>query len=773
MEAWIDHQVQLRERSRAKTESERNYTFEIGAVLCVALIAATSWAVLAAGWVNGGGGAAVVAVTSVIEAALLAQARAPRIAAAIAAPFLGLAAIVPTTLAAMPPVAGQTVGSIASHYVRALVTGLASTTDWDFTVGLCAILFLCGYWLGWTALREHRGVLAVIPVFSVLATNVVNAKDPDPIAFPETVAVVLALAVMAAAYLGALGDRWATAKVTPLEGMRVRFGGSVAAVAVGLTILALIVPPLTDTDISTRLFPNGLGIGSSGKGGGGTAPGGLATIGFNPSVELGGPLVSKPELVLTYSVNTAAPVYLRVANDTLFVAGSWLPQSGVSASTSNNWNGLAYQGGPLPRDTDPADGGVGKEEQAVQATITLQHGATGQQSLVPFTGEPDSVNDPGIAYGTVAPSDPIALLSVDQVVLNQDIASGTTIETTSLISTATVAQLEAAGTDYPAFVKQYTGLQDDLTHGAQTIQRLAEQWTAGAKNPYDEAIAIQNHLRNPANFQYTLSPPPVPNTSIWPVVYFLTVSHRGYCQYFASAMGSMLRSLGIPTRLVSGYGPGTTRAQSGRAGQREQTVSTSDAHSWVEAYFPGYGWIPFEPTPASAQGNYQPLPRGAAAATGGGTSTPAANPTPRGGPTPKTGFGGQDPNIPKNTATHAGIPTAVIASLGVIGGVLVLAVVALLWLALPRSLKGAWRRVEALGVISGVDRRGAETHRAYAARLARARPRAGPALGELAAVTARAEFSAEGASQQDRAIALHTWRRALFAASPLPGRSPG
>jgi hypothetical protein len=773
MEAWIDHQVQLRERTRAKPDSNRNYTFEIGAVLCVALIATTSWAVLAAGWVNGGGGAAVVAVTSVVEAALLAQARAPRIAAAIAAPFLGLAAIVPTTLAAMPPVAGQTVGSIASHYVRALVTGLASTTDWDFTVGLCAILFLCGYWLGWTALREHRGVLAVIPVFSVLATNVVNAKDPDPIALPETIAVVLALAVIAAAYLGALGDRWASAKITPLEGMRVRFGGSVAAVAVGLTILALIVPPLTDTDISTRLFPNGLGIGSSGKGGGGTAPGGLATIGFNPSVELGGPLVSKPQLVLTYSVNTTAPVYLRVANDTLFVAGSWLPQSGVSSSSVNNWNGVQYLGGPLPRDSDLADGGLGKEEQAVQATITLQRGATGQQSLVPFTGEPDAVNDPGIAYGTVDPQNPKSLLSVDQVVLNQDIASGTTVVATSLISTATAAQLEAAGTHYPAFVKQYTGLQDDLSHGAQTIQRLAELWTAGQTNPYDEAIAIQNHLRNPANFQYTLDPPPVPNTSIWPVVYFLTVSHRGYCQYFASAMGSMLRSLGIPTRLVSGYGPGTTRAQSGRAGQREQTVSTSDAHSWVEAYFPGYGWIPFEPTPASAQGNYQPLPRGAAAATGGGT---AATPIPTlngGAPTPKPGFGGNDPGVNKSHQAHAGIPMAVVASLGVLGGVVVLVAAALLWLALPRSLKGAWRRVEALGVISGVDRRRAETHRAYAARLARARPRAGPALGELAAVTARAEFSADGASQQDRALALHTWRRALFAASPLPGRSPG
>src|SRR5580704_1222429 len=287
MDVFVDRALKTRDAPRPA--ARRNDSFEVSAALSVALIAATSWAVLAAGWVHGGGGAIVVAVTSVIEAALLAQARAPRIATAIAAPFLGLAAIVPTTLAAMPAAPGQTLGTIAGHYLRALFTGLASSTDWDFTVGLCAILFLCGYWLGWVVLREHRGVLAVIPIFSVLATNVVNAKDPDPIAFPETVAVVLALAVIAAAYLGALGDRWAAARITPIGGMRVRFGSSAAAVAVGLTVVALLVPPLTDTDISSRLFPNGLGIGTSGKGGGQPGLGGVATIGFNPSVELGGP----------------------------------------------------------------------------------------------------------------------------------------------------------------------------------------------------------------------------------------------------------------------------------------------------------------------------------------------------------------------------------------------------------------------------------------------------------------------------------------------------
>jgi transglutaminase-like putative cysteine protease len=779
VEAWADRPVQLRETARAGPAPIRNYTFEVGAMLCVALIAATAWAVLAAGWVNGGGGAAVVAVTSVIEAALLAQARAPRLVAAVAAPFLGLAAIVPTTLAAMTPVGGQNGGMIVSHYARALVTGLASTQDWDFTVGLCAVLFLCGYWLGWTALREHRGVLAVIPVFSVLATNVVNAKDPDPIAVPETIAMVLALAVIAAAHLGALSDRWASARITPLHGMRIRFGTSAAAVAVGLTVVALLIPAVSTTDISARLFPNGLSLGSSGKGVGHPGPGsGTATIGFSPSVELGGRLVSQPKTVITYTTDSPATLYLAVAVDTFFSGGNWFtPAGGPSyAPDKYTWTGVQYPGGLLPRDTNPQDGGVASEGQTIRASIVLQPGATGQQPLVPFTGEPVSVNHPGIAYGTVADSDQTSLLSVDSVALDREQVAETTIQTTAVISTATAAQLRAAGKNYPDFTKAYVALSDDATHGVEAIRALAAQWTAGQTNPYDQALAIEQRLRNPALFQYTLNPPVIPRSQMWPVVYFLTTSHRGYCQYFASAMGSMLRSLGIPTRLVSGYGPGTThdvngpQAASGSS-SHEQIVTSSDAHSWVEAYFPGYGWIPFEPTPPSAQGNYQPFPRGASAVL---TTPVPVTTTPQPSPASKPGFApGSNASVGGSGNSHKGAPAVAVFALSSLAAVAVIALVALLWMALPRSLSGAWRRVETLGLVSGMDRRRAETHTAFAARLALARPRAGPALGELATVTARAEFSAAGASVQDRALALRTWRRALRAVIRRPGRSPG
>jgi transglutaminase-like putative cysteine protease len=535
-------------------------------------------------------------------------------------------------------------------------------------------------------------------------------------------------------------------------------------VAVLLTIVALLLPPVSTTDISAKLFPQGLGLGSNAKGGPGGGGVGANTIGFNPSVTLGGPLVSHPQPVLTYTDNTNIPVYLRIANDTQFDIGSWFPQgSGTDVA-------VGFAPGPLPRDINPADGGIGNDETTVTAKLTLEANATGVTPLAPFTGDPTSASLPGVASGTVATAGSSDLLTVDEVQLSRQIKAGTVLQTSADISTATPAQLRAAGKNYPSWTTQYTDMQDDVSQGVETIHSLALQWTNGLSDPYDQASAIEQHLRNPVLFQYTLTPPADNNANTWPVVYFLTTSHKGYCQYFASAMGSMLRSLGIPTRLVSGYGPGTTRTQTGRSGDRTQEVTTSDAHSWVEAYFPGYGWIPFEPTPPSTQGNYQPFPRGQSG-TGGPVPTPGATAKPV--PTLKPGNTGGDQQVGLTPKAHASVPAAVVISLSVLAAVVLVIVGALLWLLLPRSLAGAWKRVETLGVLSGVDRRKAETHRAFAARLARARPRAESALGELATLTARAEFSESGASAPERAKALRTWRRALFEATLRPRQSPG
>jgi transglutaminase-like putative cysteine protease len=416
----------------------------------------------------------------------------------------------------------------------------------------------------------------------------------------------------------------------------------------------------------------------------------------------------------------------------------------------------------LPRDTNTTDGGIGSKEQEIDAQVVVDSGATGNQQLVPFTGEPDGVDFSGTAFGTLSASNPTELLTVDSVQLDPTSDGSATLQTVALVSTATAAQLSAAGTNYPDWTDQYTQLDDDSTQGAETIRALAVQWTSGFTDPYDQAIAIEDHLRNPAFFQYTLDPPTDSNPKVWPLVFFLTSSHRGYCQYFASAMGAMLRSLGIPTRLVTGYGPGTPAGAGGIRPQGESTqliVTTSDAHTWVEAYFPNYGWIPFEPTPPSAQGDYEPFGRGRAAVAP--PVTPPATPSRTASPTHPTSA----VQPPATTLTGA-FPIVGAIAIATLSGVVALVVLGLLWFALPRSVTGAWRRVEALGVIIGLERRNTETHRAFALRLSRSRPRAGPAFTELAALTGRAEFSANGVSARDRLLAQRTWRRALVATLP-------
>lgn len=723
-------------------------------VAALLLMVVVSWAVLAAGWVvQGGGGAVVVALAATAEAALLAHARVARIVTVLLAPLLALAAIVPTTLGAMPYDGDGTLGHTAARYAGALFGGLNSGSDWAFTVGLCAVLWLTGYWLGWMALRERQGVLAVLPLYAILATNVLNARNPNAVALPEAIAVALSLVVIAGTNWEAIQARWSGAAVLSLPGTRTRFAATVAVAVAVLTAAAVFIPAATSGDISARFFP-GAQPGTHGSGGAGAA-----TIEFSTGTVPGGALVSHPVQVLTYSVDTAQPVYLSVVNDTQFVAGNWYPAEGGDLTAPGvSFGGVPVGAGALPRDLS-ASGGAGVVAAAtVHATLTVQPGATGSTSFQVFAGEPTGVDHGGTAFGMISGAHRGQLLTVDNVQLS---AGSTQLHTTALISTATEDQLRAAGSAYPPFVQAYVHLQDDSAHQAATIASLASAWTAGTTNAYDAATAIESHLRDPQYFQYTLTPPASP-PGMWPVVNFLTQSHRGYCQYFASAMGAMLRSLGIPARLVSGYGPGTAAANA-RPGTRENVVTTSDAHTWVEAFFPGYGWIPFEPTPPSAQGVYTPFLRGSAAVNGGPATGATETPAPA---SSKPGFQDQEPAGGSAGSAGTGLPAVVVFALVVAALALLVAVWAL-FMYLPRSPRGAWWRLEMLGAMRGMRRRSGETHRQYAERVATSAPRAAEQLHELAAVLARSEFSPAGIDRSRRARALALWHQIAPALSPL------
>lgn len=124
------------------------------------------------------------------------------------------------------------------------------------------------------------------------------------------------------------------------------------------------------------------------------------------------------------------------------------------------------------------------------------------------------------------------------------------------------------------------------------VVELARQITQQQPTPYDKALAIETYLRR--TYGYTLDLPSAMPAD--PIAFFLFDYRRGHCEFFASAMAIMLRTLGIPTRLVNGFLQGGYNDVSGN-----YTVRASDAHSWVEVYFPNYGWVSFDPTPTDGR----------------------------------------------------------------------------------------------------------------------------------------------------------------------------
>ena len=148
------------------------------------------------------------------------------------------------------------------------------------------------------------------------------------------------------------------------------------------------------------------------------------------------------------------------------------------------------------------------------------------------------------------------------------------------------ADLRRAPTEIPAdFRLLYLRLPQKMD---PRIPEFARQVTASARNNYDRAFLIQNYLRD--NYGYSLNPASIEPED--PVGSFLFKSKEGYCEYFAAAEVLMLRSLDVPARLVNGFQTGTFNKLGG-----DFIVRARDAHSWVEVYFPRFGWIPFDPTP--------------------------------------------------------------------------------------------------------------------------------------------------------------------------------
>ena len=146
---------------------------------------------------------------------------------------------------------------------------------------------------------------------------------------------------------------------------------------------------------------------------------------------------------------------------------------------------------------------------------------------------------------------------------------------------------DSVSANYPSDVRhQYIPLPTNLD---PRIRALARQITANSRSNYERARVIQNYLTT--SYTYTLD---LPGARPDPLADFLFERKKGHCEYFASAMTVMLRTLGIPARVVNGFRGGEFNDLTGSYIIRER-----DAHSWVEGYFPEFGWVTFDPTPSS------------------------------------------------------------------------------------------------------------------------------------------------------------------------------
>jgi type IV secretory pathway VirB2 component (pilin) len=222
--------------------------------------------------------------------------------------------------------------------------------------------------------------------------------------------------------------------------------------------------------------------------------------------------------------------------------------------------------------------------------------------------------------------DPNSPMNVSVIRPERVIERGQSYTVTSGLSVATAFDLRAAGTNYPEWVSNPNANAVGISGRVAGLAREIVT-NANATTPYDQAKAIESYLRTTITYNESIVAPP---DGVDPVEWFLFDVQEGYCTYYSTAMVAMLRSLGIPARIAAGFAQGEYDASLGQFVVRER-----DAHTWVEVYFPGYGWIEFEPTSAQAPltrdgDDIQPEQND----TGAATQEPTLTPTPQASDTP-------------------------------------------------------------------------------------------------------------------------------------------
>jgi transglutaminase-like putative cysteine protease len=211
---------------------------------------------------------------------------------------------------------------------------------------------------------------------------------------------------------------------------------------------------------------------------------------------------------------------------------------------------------------------------------------------------------------------PLVRLSPGFAALNQNLPQGFRYTVWSYTARPSAAELRRAPEVYPPEMTVDGLLDYPRLDTYLPLAFLAQKIAGTATTQYGVVEDLERWFLTSGTFHYSNHPSVIKPA----LVGFVTTTHSGYCQYFAGAMALMLRTLGIPARVAVGFAGGTYDSR-----RRVWNVTDREAHAWVEVWFKGYGWVPFDPTPAAVGAAPRQTQAGLPAAGGAGAGRPASS----------------------------------------------------------------------------------------------------------------------------------------------------
>ena len=455
-------------------------------------------------------------------------------------------------------------------------SGGRSADNLIFVLQTSIIFWLLGYSASWYTFRKPRVWRVILPSGLVMLSVVYYYQGPRPLTIFLAVYVLLALLYGTRSHLMEREMEWRAASIRYEGDIQLNFMRASLIIGVILLLLASNMPALgaspevhealTDVDQPWRRFQdNWTRLFSSLR----SYSSGVNDV-YTDAMTLGGPRSVSNTLIMDVYVSRPLPyVYWQgVVLDTYHGYGEW---------RNNSEKTLLFT---------PDKGDLAVPFSVARNVIT--------HTVVNYIPSSSTIFG---APEVVAANQPLLVdLKPDhdgrytvnwirsRYVLNQ----GDSYEVVSRMSTADEQSLRFAEATYPEWISEnYLDVPDSVS---TETRHLARRLTAPFDNPYDKAIAVRDYLRSEITYNDQIAAPPA---DVEPIDYVLFELKEGYCTYYASAMAIMLRSVGIPTRIVNGYSQGEYVDEVGA-----YRVRASNAHTWVEVYFPQFGWIQFEPTAA-------------------------------------------------------------------------------------------------------------------------------------------------------------------------------